>query len=80
VRLEVLETPGHTPEAICILVYDKQHDPLHPHAVLTGDTLFIGDVGRPDLMASGVCPGVSRTSRRTLPNSRASPCLNGVKA
>jgi hydroxyacylglutathione hydrolase len=52
VRLEVLETPGHTPEAICILVYDMQHDPLHPHAVLTGDTLFIGDVGRPDLMAS----------------------------
>ena len=52
VRLEVLETPGHTPEAIAILVYDIQQDPQHPHAVLTGDTLFIGDVGRPDLMAS----------------------------
>lgn len=52
VRLQVLATPGHTPEAICILVFDLQKDAQHPHAVLTGDTLFIGDVGRPDLMAS----------------------------
>jgi glyoxylase-like metal-dependent hydrolase (beta-lactamase superfamily II)/rhodanese-related sulfurtransferase len=51
-RLTILETPGHTPEAISILVYDLQQDAEHPHAVLTGDTLFIGDVGRPDLMAS----------------------------
>ena len=52
VRLKVLETPGHTPEAISILVYDLAKDERSPHAVLTGDTLFIGDVGRPDLMAS----------------------------
>jgi hydroxyacylglutathione hydrolase len=52
VRLEILETPGHTPEAISILVYDLAHDRAHPWGVLTGDTLFIGDVGRPDLMAS----------------------------
>jgi glyoxylase-like metal-dependent hydrolase (beta-lactamase superfamily II)/rhodanese-related sulfurtransferase len=52
VRLEILETPGHTPEAISIVVYDLHQDEQHPHAVLTGDTLFIGDVGRPDLMAS----------------------------
>jgi glyoxylase-like metal-dependent hydrolase (beta-lactamase superfamily II)/rhodanese-related sulfurtransferase len=52
VRLEILETPGHTPEAISILVYDLAQDAQRPHAVLTGDTLFIGDVGRPDLMAS----------------------------
>jgi glyoxylase-like metal-dependent hydrolase (beta-lactamase superfamily II)/rhodanese-related sulfurtransferase len=58
VRLEILETPGHTPEAISILVYDLQQDPTQPHAVLTGDTLFIGDVGRPDLMAS---VGISKT-------------------
>ena len=51
-RLEVLETPGHTIESISILVYDKQRDREHPYAVLTGDTLFIGDVGRPDLRAS----------------------------
>jgi hydroxyacylglutathione hydrolase len=51
-RLEVLETPGHTPESISILVYDLAADPERPHAVLTGDALFIGDVGRPDLLAS----------------------------
>ena len=52
VRLHILETPGHTPEAISILVYDLHKDTQHPQAVLTGDTLFIGDVGRPDLLAS----------------------------
>jgi len=52
VRLEILETPGHTPEGISLLVYDLAEDDSQPHAVLTGDTLFIGDVGRPDLMAS----------------------------
>jgi hydroxyacylglutathione hydrolase len=51
-RLQVLETPGHTIESISILVFDLQKDPAHPYAVLTGDTLFIGDVGRPDLRAS----------------------------
>jgi hydroxyacylglutathione hydrolase len=49
VRLKVLETPGHTPESISILVYDLNVNESQPHAVLTGDTLFIGDVGRPDL-------------------------------
>ena len=52
VRLEVRETPGHTAESISILVFDPAHDAARPHAVLTGDTLFIGDVGRPDLRAS----------------------------
>jgi glyoxylase-like metal-dependent hydrolase (beta-lactamase superfamily II)/rhodanese-related sulfurtransferase len=52
VRLQVLETPGHTPEGISILVYDLATAPERPTAVLTGDTLFIGDVGRPDLLAS----------------------------
>jgi glyoxylase-like metal-dependent hydrolase (beta-lactamase superfamily II) len=52
VRLSVLATPGHTPEGISILVYDLDQSEQQPHAVLTGDTLFIGDVGRPDLMAS----------------------------
>ncbi len=52
VRLEVLETPGHSPESISIVVYDMDHDEHEPYAVLTGDTLFIGDVGRPDLRAS----------------------------
>jgi len=52
VRLKVLETPGHTPESISILVYDLSASDTQPHAVLTGDTLFIGDVGRPDLRAA----------------------------
>jgi hydroxyacylglutathione hydrolase len=52
VRLVVLETPGHSPESISILVYDCDSNGDAPHAVLTGDTLFIGDVGRPDLRAS----------------------------
>ena len=51
-RLQVLETPGHTIESISILVFDLTQDQRKPHAVLTGDTLFIGDVGRPDLRAS----------------------------
>ena len=51
-RLAILETPGHTPEGISILVFDRARSEEEPHAVLTGDTLFIGDVGRPDLMAS----------------------------
>jgi hydroxyacylglutathione hydrolase len=52
VGLQVLETPGHTPESISILVYDRDASDAQPHAVLTGDTLFIGDVGRPDLRAA----------------------------
>jgi len=46
--IQVLETPGHTPESICMVVTDEEKSPA-PWAVLTGDTLFIGDVGRPDL-------------------------------
>jgi hydroxyacylglutathione hydrolase len=54
--LRFLETPGHTPESICILVTDTLVGP-EPRMVLTGDTLFIGDVGRPDLVgATGFAP------------------------
>lgn len=52
IRLEVLETPGHSPESISLLVHDPTQGDGAPPAVLTGDTLFIGDVGRPDLRAS----------------------------
>jgi len=51
-RLQVLHTPGHTIESISILVFDLAKSKTTPYAVLTGDTLFIGDVGRPDLRAS----------------------------
>jgi len=50
-RLQVLETPGHTPESICITAYESP-EATEPVCVFTGDTLFIGDVGRPDLLSS----------------------------
>ena len=51
VGLEFRATPGHTPESICILVWESPGAQA-PYGVLTGDTLFIGDVGRPDLLAA----------------------------
>ena len=49
VRLKALETPGHTPESVSLVVYDLAQSDTEAKAVLTGDTLFVGDVGRPDL-------------------------------
>ena len=49
VRLQALETPGHTAESISLLVFDLDRSERAPSAILTGDTLFVGDVGRPDL-------------------------------
>ena len=51
VVLRVLETPGHTPESISVLVIEPEVSP-EPRMVLTGDTLFVGDVGRPDLVGA----------------------------
>lgn len=51
VTLEILATPGHTPESISVLVREHADDEV-AYGVLTGDALFIGDVGRPDLLAS----------------------------
>ena len=51
VTLEFRHTPGHTPESMSIVVWEKPTDTA-PYAVLTGDTLFVGDVGRPDLLSS----------------------------
>ncbi|RZT12463.1 glyoxylase-like metal-dependent hydrolase (beta-lactamase superfamily II) [Mycobacterium sp. BK558] len=51
VTLEFRHTPGHTPESMSVVVYEHADDAV-PYGVLTGDTLFIGDVGRPDLLAS----------------------------
>jgi glyoxylase-like metal-dependent hydrolase (beta-lactamase superfamily II)/rhodanese-related sulfurtransferase len=47
VTIEVMHTPGHTPESSCFLLYDEKG---LPHSIFTGDTLFVGDVGRPDLL------------------------------
>jgi glyoxylase-like metal-dependent hydrolase (beta-lactamase superfamily II)/rhodanese-related sulfurtransferase len=51
VVLEIMETPGHTPESISVVVFEHAADGV-PYGVLTGDALFIGDVGRPDLLSS----------------------------
>jgi hydroxyacylglutathione hydrolase len=61
-RVRVLHTPGHTPESMCLVVSDLRRGP-EPWFVLTGDTLFIGAVGRPDL------PGKARENAWTLYDS-----------
>ena len=48
IRIRAMETPGHTPESVCLVIHDEEKS-SDPWAVLTGDTLFLGDVGRPDL-------------------------------
>jgi len=47
IKIRVLHTPGHTPESSCFLLYDEKGK---EHCIFTGDTLFVGDVGRPDLL------------------------------
>lgn len=49
VEVEVLHTPGHTPDSVCLLVTDKRRGES-PWFVVTGDTLFVGSIGRPDLL------------------------------
>lgn len=55
VRIQAIETPGHTPESMCFVITDEEKSSA-PWAVLTGDTLFIGDVGRPDLATTHTPP------------------------
>lgn len=80
VRLQALETPGHTAESISLLVYDGAPGTTAPAAVLTGDTLFVGDVGRPDLRVAlgwsasdlgGLLYDSVRNKLLTLPDSVA---------
>jgi len=53
VVLKFLSTPGHTPDGMCALIFSKD-DKVKPKAILTGDTLFVGSIGRPDLMGGTV--------------------------
>jgi glyoxylase-like metal-dependent hydrolase (beta-lactamase superfamily II)/rhodanese-related sulfurtransferase len=80
VRLKTLETPGHTAESISLVVYDEERSSTEPQAVLTGDTLFVGDVGRPDLRVAlgwsandlgGLLYDSLRTKLLALPDSTA---------
>lgn len=50
----VLHTPGHTPEHLCFSITDRGHSATYPVGIFTGDFLFVGDVGRPDLLESAV--------------------------
>ena len=65
VHLKVLHTPGHTPDSICLLVTDRSRG-NDPWFVLTGDTLFIGDVGRPDLGGDGAAEDLYDSLCRVL--------------
>src|SRR5258708_28963781 len=78
VRLQALATPGHTPESISLAVYDLSRSATDAYAVLTGDTLFVGDVGRPDLRVAlgwsavdlgGLLYDSLRTKLLTLPDA-----------
>jgi len=60
VKIKVLHTPGHTPESVCYLLYDLNNN---EHCVFTGDTLFIGEVGRPDLAISSSVTQVDLASQ-----------------
>ena len=80
VRLQARETPGHTAESISLVVYDGDPGVTEPKAVLTGDTLFVGDVGRPDLRVAlgwsasdlgGLLYDSLRNKLMTLPDSTA---------
>jgi glyoxylase-like metal-dependent hydrolase (beta-lactamase superfamily II) len=68
VRVKALHTPGHTPESMCLVVTDLRRGP-DPWFVLTGDTLFVGAVGRPDL------PGRARENASELYDSIHSKLL-----
>jgi rhodanese-related sulfurtransferase len=65
VALEVLHTPGHTPDSVCLLVTDRSRG-REPWFVLTGDTLFIGDVGRPDLGGAQAAGDLHESLARAL--------------
>jgi hydroxyacylglutathione hydrolase len=65
VELKVCHAPGHTPDSICVLVIDHARGP-EPWFVLTGDTLFVGSVGRPDLGGARAAEDIFDTLRRVL--------------
>src|ERR1044072_697079 len=61
VRLQALHTPGHTPEHLTFLVYDESREASVPTAALTGDFLFVGALGRPDLLGEEAKHALART-------------------
>ncbi len=65
-RLQVLHTPGHTPEHISFLVFDTQRSPTEPAAIFTGDFLFVGSLGRPDLLGEEAKQGLAHQLYESL--------------
>jgi hydroxyacylglutathione hydrolase len=67
IEFKVIHTPGHTPEHICFLVTDQGGGATEPMGAITGDFVFVGDLGRPDLLetAAGMA-GVKEASARSL--------------
>ena len=65
VGLKILHTPGHTPDSVCVLVTDHERGD-EPWFILTGDTLFIGDVGRPDLGGAQAAAALFDSLQRTI--------------
>jgi glyoxylase-like metal-dependent hydrolase (beta-lactamase superfamily II)/rhodanese-related sulfurtransferase len=65
VRLRVLHTPGHTPESVTLLVSDTTRGP-EPWLALTGDTLFVGDIGRPDLVGPEAARSLAESMYESL--------------
>ena len=65
IRLRVLHTPGHTPESITLLISDTTRAE-EPWLALTGDTLFVGDIGRPDLVGAEAARGLASNMYESL--------------
>ena len=65
IRLKVMHTPGHTPESITLLVADTTRSE-QPWLALTGDTLFVGDMGRPDLVGAEAANGLAESMYHSL--------------
>lgn len=66
VRIEALHTPGHTPEHMCFALFDEARSAELPMALLTGDLLFVGSAGRPDLLGEETAAPLARELRRSL--------------